>query len=368
MAVNGGSPQSVYQQIESTAGFFEPAVYELLTFYSALGLQPDEFDGQFIPLTAVNPQQAKIFAIGLLPPSSNVTGRLLDRSANVRAVANVSPSGASAILGDASPSYYWAGLGAKNAGEASKTISKTADKDLNQTGLGKRFLDAQQSVIKSLQAALKQMADTPPLRMLVNPASFRVSGEKILSDGNWGRNGPIIEHWGDGQDKIEASGKVAAFYSLDAHGVGPGLNRTARQYSKSYQNFLSQWLIYKNNGGIWLPDPIDTNSSKKTNLVLAGSVYLYYDDTLYVGSFDNITITENETAPFTLEYSFAFTARATFTLDRPNDLSYGASNPINSSPVIVGGTSSAPFQQPLPTSGSSQAIPLPGDFDSEVIA
>jgi len=521
------SENKVYLQIEQSADFYQPAVYELLSFYHSLENQQEPLDGQFIPLTTVQsygPDRALLFAVGLIPPSSNVSGRLLDRSASVQAlgqgddtkfdldpetpqtddtrpadfvvrpgsglvqngcltrpfhevrevqgggtklhqgidigakqgseirvpldgtVVDISPNGtrlgyghvimvehangnitlyahmddfgpgmavgtkvtAGTVIGyvgntdtpvvnskfapathlhfevlskrvegfprssgivankGTSPSYVgvpqrldpvkwlqqngaaianakadkeivpscavdqdgetaskWATKGSDNAQQASKTASQVANKDLNQTNLGKKFMAQQQVMINQMINALEQMADTPPLRLLVNPQSFRVSAEKIISDGNWGRSGPIIEFWGDSQDKIEGSGKVAGFYSMSVlDATGPGLTRTARQFSTSYQNLLALWLIYKNNGGVWFPDPLVPAGSKAKNLSVVGSVYLYYDNFLYVGSFDSFSLTESETAPFSLEYSFSFTVRATFLLDHLGDAQY----------------------------------------------
>ena len=514
----------VYQQIEDAADFYEPAVYELLSFYHALENHEDPMHGQFVPLTSVayrRPQDTKIFAIGLIPPSSNVTGRLLDRSASVRAlqegddadlsseefpsvredpflvrpnaglvesgslsspfgdrqlrgeevkphrgidiaaplgaeiraasegvVVDISPDGTRSgygntiiiehsdgkltlyahmqrfgsgisvgtrvvagtvvgfvgqtsspnpmprphlhfevltkrvehngrivankespprldpknwlaangrsiassreadeagfqapFQGDGRSTNTWNTLGSHNANESTRTRAKAADKDLNQTNLGKKFLAKQEALIKEMQAAIERMAATPPLRMLINPQSFRVSMEKVISDGNWGRNGHIIEHWGDGQDRIEGSGKIAAFYSIDAtNGNGPGLTRTARQFSQSYQNFLSLWLLYKNNGGVYLPDPITAGSHFK-NLSVLGSVYVYYDEVLYVGSFDDFNLTEAETTPFTLEYSFNFTVRSWYLLDHLDDPQYTYGQPTQVALPVTTGSS-----------------------------
>lgn len=235
-----------------------------------------------------------------------------------------------------------------------------ASKTLNATNLGKEFLAQQQATIKMMREALDQMAKTPPLRLLVNPQSFRTSAEKIISDGNWGRNGPIIEHWGENQDKVEGSGKIAAFYSLDAYNAnGPGLSRTARQFSVSYQNLLALWLIYKNNGGVWFPDPIVPTGSRAKNLAVVGSVYLYYDEILYIGSFDSFTLTESETGPFTLEYSFSFTVRAWYLLDHLDDTQYTYGRPTTT--TLPTGT---PATNPLMGGNNAQVSPnvaLPPD-------
>jgi hypothetical protein len=211
----------------------------------------------------------------------------------------------------------WSTTGSTDSSTAKKAIKTKADRDLNVSDLGKRLTAAQAAQSKALADAIQRMADTPPLQLLVNPTSFKVAGSKIINDGNFGRNGPIVQHWGDDHDKIDVSGKIAGFYALDVGNAGgPGLTRMARSFSESYQNFLSLYLIYRNNGGIWLDSYEDANLSKPNNLTVVGSVYIYYDGVLYIGSFDNFTISETDTAPFTLEYSFSFTVRASFALDQ----------------------------------------------------
>jgi hypothetical protein len=213
-------------------------------------------------------------------------------------------------------SNAWAKGGSKDAKEAAKDINKRAGTNLDPSTLSQRFQASQESFRKALKAAIEQMAQLPPLRMLVNPESFSVSAEKIISDGNYGRNGPIIEHWGDGQERIEGSGKVAAFFAMDAlNANGPGLTRTARAGSLSFQNLMSLYLLYKSNGALWMKEFLDNRTENHSLISLIGSIYIFYDNILYVGSFDNFTITESDTAPYTLEYSFSFVARAWFLLD-----------------------------------------------------
>jgi hypothetical protein len=191
---------------------------------------------------------------------------------------------------------------------------------------GLDLLKAQAEYVQAAQVALETMKAMPPLRMLINPTQFSVQAEKVISDGNQSRDGFIIEHWGDGQDKIEGSGVVSGFYSVDINDArAPGLGRTARTWSASFQNFLSLWLLYRNNGGMWLPE---NKESIKTYLSVLGSIYIYYDGVLYFGSFDSFDLTETDDKPHSLEYSFSFTVRAWFLLDRQDegDFGYGAAN------------------------------------------
>jgi len=191
---------------------------------------------------------------------------------------------------------------------------------------GAKLLAAQRRYALELLDAVERMKRTPPLKLLVNPKSFSVKGSKIVQDGNWSRNGPIVEHWGDGQDTISASGSVAGFFALDIKNAGgPGLTRYARNLSKAWQNFYSLYLLYKNNGAIYLHDEGAGSGPGAQNLTLVGSMYIYYDNVLYIGSFDNFNFSEDDTKPFTSDYGFEFTVRAAFVLDRTDDhFTYGA--------------------------------------------
>lgn len=227
----------------------------------------------------------------------------------------------------------WSSTGSADAQDAKKATEKQAGLDLSQTDLNKSLMAAQLSASAELMAGLEKMRNIPPLRLLVNPASFKVSSEKIVSDGNWTRVGPIVEHWGEGQDKIDGSGKIAAFYAGDFLDMNqPGLTRSARNYSMSYQNLLSLWLLYRNNAGLWIADR--DKEMQFNSLSILGSIYIYYDNTIYIGSFDNFSIEESETEPFTLEYSFSFVVRAWFLLDSTDD-PRKLSSPMRSSQSTV---------------------------------
>ena len=244
----------------------------------------------------------------------------------------------------------WQGSGSANASQAKGLDSKTADNGLKdkQAALQGKFLAAQLAEIQQTAAAIENMKRTPPLRLLVNPISFKVSSEKIIADGNWTRNGPIIEHWGDGQDKLEGSGKLAGFFAIDANspkadaeGESPGLTRVARNFSASYHNLLSLWLLYRNNASI-LTEGLDGTAWARLSML--GSIYIYYDNIIYLGSFDSFNLTESDATPYSLEYNFQFTVRATFLLDRPDEYDYGAKKffqGIPANPVSAAATEAA---------------------------
>lgn len=233
------------------------------------------------------------------------------------------PQGPTGQLDD-STSGAWNSQGSGAANQSNLMLALSGNSNLNNgTETGRTFLNEQRAMAAATQQLLTQMANTPPLQFLVNPQSFKVDLENVISDGNWTRYGPgdVVEHWGPNQDKVEGSGKVAAFMAVDMvnNPSGPGLTRTARQYSASYQNFQSLYAIYRNNAGLFLTDNIEPTDSRKQNMSVLGSIYIFYDNTIYIGSFSNFTVTETDAAPFTLEYSFSFDVRASFTLDQISD-------------------------------------------------
>lgn len=243
------------------------------------------------------------------------------------------PGDLSTTIGGDSKTASWDG---SKASDARRIQDKTANSQLSMEGLTDQFTAAQRAQILDIQKSLDAMQNTPPLRMLVNPTSFSVKGEKIVSDSAWTRNGnTVVEHWGNNQDKISASGKVAGFYAADLlNATGPGLTRMARNYSQAWQNFQSLYLFYKNNGGLYAKDLSSANQTR--NLTLVGSVYIYYDNILYIGCFDSFSLSETDTAPHSADYSFEFTVRAAFLLDNPNPndkSTYGVSQPSADQPV-----------------------------------
>lgn len=254
----------------------------------------------------------------------------------------------------------WQGSGSGDAAQAKRLQGALAKTDLRGTALGQQLEAAQKAQIQAIQKTLEQMAKVPPLRMLINPSKFSVKSQKIAQDGNWSRVGPIIEFWGDDQDKISGSGTLAGFQAILKEPLlgegGPGLTRSARNFSQSWQNFMALWLIYRNNGGVYLEDL--SQSQRDLLLSTVGSVYLYYDNILYIGSFDSFSITEASEKPFSIEYSFEFTVRASFVLEFPDEQSYGADSGLfedRRQPTLPTRTDAVPQTSFVTEQGSEQA-------------
>lgn len=147
------------------------------------------------------------------------------------------------------------------------------------------------------------MKELPPLFMYVNPNTFGLSKDHIVSDGSQVRDGFTVEFWGQQQISISASGSVGAFYVDTTDRLGRksgGLAVSARRGSYAYQQFMSLFQIYRNNAYIYNMD---------RRIALVGSVSLFYDGVIYTGSFNSLSINHSEDTPFSFNYSFDFTVR-----------------------------------------------------------
>jgi len=153
-----------------------------------------------------------------------------------------------------------------------------------------------------LRAQAEQMQDLDPLFLYINPASFDKSYAHVVSESRT-RYGHIVEQWGTEMPTISASGQIGAFMVNFGNSQGEGTGGLAvnlRRGSYAYQNLMSLYQVYRNNGYLY-------NIQKVPALV--GAVRIFYDGAIYTGSFDSFSISQSEDSPFTLEYDFEFTVR-----------------------------------------------------------
>lgn len=175
------------------------------------------------------------------------------------------------------------------------------------------------------------LKNPPSVTFLVNPATLTTALTKKINT-TFTRGGYVVETWGDNLDVLNFSGTIGAYYVLSNSTAGTGLNRYDRSKSYSFRNLMEIFLIYRNNGAVFSElqknekneeyvnesklienagtktiDNLNAMKTTKTRIKSVGDVYLQYDRTLYMGSFDSFSIEEDATKPFTLNYSFSFT-------------------------------------------------------------
>ena len=162
--------------------------------------------------------------------------------------------------------------------------------------------------IKPMLFELDINSFVPPLVLLINPSSLeiRYTPKVVEQRVRWtNQNVPYIFHTHhDELDIMSCSGKSAMFIS------DKGITRIDRVKTLAFENIENLIAMYKNNG---------TNRNKKPNSSInpctiesVGRVSISYDNFIYKGHFINLTISENDSSPFNLDFSFEFRISKTF--------------------------------------------------------
>lgn len=163
-----------------------------------------------------------------------------------------------------------------------------------------------------LRRQIQKIASTPPLLLLINPSEFSRQYQATVDNSPVGRYGRIVHQWIEKPGTITGSGVTAAQYVVNAEGAG-GLTTENRVHSVSYQNLLSLVGIYKNNGVIFADGG---RVGAHTGVpILAFSVYIYYDNQIYIGSFDGMSVKDEATKAHNMSYDFTFNVRYEETVD-----------------------------------------------------
>lgn len=189
------------------------------------------------------------------------------------------------------------------------TQAETDDIDFR---LGRNIALASQeriNAVKKQTAALQQQIDLlnnmPPLLLLINPSEFIRNYEHTTDSGPKGRYGNIVHIWLEKPMKISGRGVSAGQYAIAA-GYHGGLTAENRVHSLSYQNLMSLAMIYKNNGVVFTGSEVKSQAGIP---ILACSIYIYYDNHIYIGSFNDFSIDDDANKPFNMSYTFSFDVR-----------------------------------------------------------
>ena len=136
----------------------------------------------------------------------------------------------------------------------------------------------------------------------VNPQSMSLKYsrqvERIQTWGGW-----VEQHWGDAVNNISfemATGGMMRLYSGLSHTTNPSFGGTRRE-TIAYDKYLDILALFKNNGSVY-----DVNGV----IVLQGIIKVMFDGGIYLGWFDDFSVTESSEKPY------QFTMNASFTVHR----------------------------------------------------
>lgn len=203
---------------------------------------------------------------------------------------------------------------------AGNVTDAESDDPLRQTGRNIRVATERLEVAavqtRELQAQIDAARRCGSLLMLVNPREFTRNHEHTV-DSPKVRRGHVTHAWLEKPLSITSRGVTAAQYAVNASGDG-GLTHQNRVNSLSYRNLMSLVMLFKNNGNLFTSAPSGDPLNAGIPLVSC-SVFIYYDGNVYVGSFDEFSITDSADKPHNLEYSWKFTARYEFDVSSVSD-------------------------------------------------
>jgi hypothetical protein len=165
------------------------------------------------------------------------------------------------------------------------------------------------STITGVKPALKPMVfelaidlPPPPFVLLLNPNSLEIRLTPKVSESRrrWidrRDSGYILQAHHDDLDVLTADGRSAQFYN------DGGLTSENRQESIAWDNIEKLVAIYRNNGKNFNKNP----NRKSTGVITSvGSVSIYYDSKVYIGSFNSFNVTESQDQQFSVNFNFEF--------------------------------------------------------------
>lgn len=178
------------------------------------------------------------------------------------------------------------------------------------------FTDALTAADVAYQVEL--ILSVPPLTLLVNPKEMGVNYTALQQYQNRTREGFVFERWGENQPTISFSGTTGGFIAGEnPSGRIPNSTRTtspsgiqwaSRRNSAAFQNFVSLYQFYRNNGYIF-----DLVGRSRAHLMV-GALQITYDQRAFIGHITTFTYSYDQNMPNRLEWSMDFT------VDRMYDL------------------------------------------------
>lgn len=185
------------------------------------------------------------------------------------------------------------------------------------SGVDARVASAIATAASAADIALQvqRMLEVPPLTLLINPAEMSITYTNLQTYSTRTRTGYVFERWGLEQPTISFSGSTGGFIAGvgNAPGRNPfasrveretatvsGLQPAAMRDSAAWQNFMSLYLIYRNNGYIY-----DTLGNTEAHHMV-GAVAIDYDQWTYTGHISSFTYTFDSESPHRVQWSMEF--------------------------------------------------------------
>lgn len=185
------------------------------------------------------------------------------------------------------------------ASKSSQTAADGTTTDVDGTGGQKYGQPAIADLYTAVDIAqqLSAILNTPPLVLLINPQNMAISYTKIQQYQDRSRHGYIFHAWGEDQPKLSITARCGAFLS-----GGRGVQFASKRDSKAWQNLMTAFQFYKNNGYIY-----DTVGKSNAHLFV-GALSIHYDGWIYYGNMESFSYSyeedkQNGGIEFTMEFT-----------------------------------------------------------------
>ena len=172
-----------------------------------------------------------------------------------------------------------------SGGSRNKSGSRKTDAS-GKADLGKlgepALVDLKAAIDITMQ--LRTIIQTPPLVLLINPQSLSISHTKIQQYSDRTRFGYIFQAWGEEQPKLSIEARCGAFIS-----GGRGVQFASRRDSAAWQNLMTAFQFYRNNGYIY--DTVGKSNAHH----FVGALSIRYDQWIYTGHMESFSFGLDET-------------------------------------------------------------------------
>jgi len=248
----------------------------------------------------------------LLPQDSNVDVNLIGKAGSTASEASNAANSFRRALTQTiiTPAFY---SEAEYLTDLNATLS--AGRVLQTTmGTESRAVLADNVTVADIRYQVEKMLQTPPLTLFINPTDMNITYTAIQQYSQRTRHGKIFERWGEDLPKISISGSTGAwcagadpsaamgFPSAGGqNSVATGVQFASKRDSAAFQQFISLYHLYRNNGYIY--DTIEESQA----MLFVGAVAIDYDQMTYVGNIGSFEYSYEEDDPNRIQWSMEFT-------------------------------------------------------------
>lgn len=183
-------------------------------------------------------------------------------------------------------------------------------------------------VAADIAVQIDTIFNTPPLVLLINPNNMSIQFNRLHQFTERTRYGYIYQVWGEDQPRLSISGTTGAWISgaapndiqraaVAANNRGQnssvsGVQWASKQDSASWQNLMSLFGFYMNNGYIF-----DTVGKSYAHHFV-GAIAIKYDHWVYIGNINNFNFGYEEAKQYGgMAFNFDFTVTQMFDTSSP---------------------------------------------------